>query len=327
MATRISVIVPCFNAARFLQQAVESLLQTNYPELEIIVVDDGSNDGSWDIAHEIAATHHNLKVIAHPNHENRGAGCSRNLGVEHSTGAYIAFLDADDYVYQNRFAGPAAILDQQPDVDAVCGTTEKVVESGGEERSQYVRERTVFDCEEPERVLERRLFGHLAWSTNAILLRRSAFERAGGFSHRRIAQDAVLWLKLACVARIVSAGPDPICVYRIHARNTSSAVIHKRFRPVNSLVILEALQWTRTHPIRDEYQSLLIRALVSRTMSDNRRLREARTFTRAIGHLCRVLLQRPDLIREPQMIRAFMITVLESCRLRKPAFVQKESAA
>ena len=319
-SSRISVVVPCRNAARYLEQAVESLYATGYPDLEVVIVDDGSGDNSREIARELARRHSGVRPAAHRHRAHLGVGRTLNCGARLATGSYLAFLGADDYVYPNRFAKSAEILDRLPDVDAVCGTTRRVVEPGGEWRAPRVREQTVFDCEDPEAVLEQRLFGGLAWSANAILMRKRIFEAVGGFSRLRVAQDAVLWLKLACVARIVSAGPEPICVYRIHAGNHSSSLFTGRFRPVNSRVVAEALAWARRHSVPPAKIGLLEKSLVARVLGDNRSLRAGRQFAPAGAHLAGMLARHPFLLADGMIRRSAAITVLEGLRLRRPAF-------
>ena len=320
MTTRISVVIPCFNAEPFLRQAVESLRATQYPNLEIIIFDDGSTDGSRALAADLASEGPDIHLYAHDGHANLGPGRTRNAAVRFSSGEYLAFLDADDYVFPCRFSGPSRILDGDPDIDAVCGTTERRIDPGGEDRGTRIRPQTVFDCTDPDRVLEYRLFRGLAWSTNAILLRRAAFDRAGGFSERRTGEDAVLWLKLACVARIASAGPDPIAIYRICPWDNWDEYLKRPFEPHNSLVVSEALAWARKNGVRKEYLNLLLRALEARTLLDNRRLREDLRFSAAFRHLGRQMLDHPSLSLRGGIWRGITCTMLEGLRMRKPAF-------
>ena len=89
----ISVIIPVFNVRPYLAKALESVIRQTYSHLEIIVVDDGSTDGSGDICDEFAARDERIKVI---HQENRGLSAARNAGLDRAAGEYIAFLDSDD---------------------------------------------------------------------------------------------------------------------------------------------------------------------------------------------------------------------------------------
>jgi len=106
MATFVSVIIPCYNQARFLAEAIQSALDQDYPNKEVIVVNDGSPDNTREVA---AAFGDRIIYIEQPNN---GAAGARNAGIRASKGEYIAFLDADDVCLPGRLALQAAILDQ-----------------------------------------------------------------------------------------------------------------------------------------------------------------------------------------------------------------------
>lgn len=91
----VSVIVPVYNSKRYVRTCLDSLLAQTLKEIEIIVVDDGSTDGSSDVLDEYAGSHSNIKVI---HQSNQGQGLARNAGVSVAKGKYIGFVDSDDYV-------------------------------------------------------------------------------------------------------------------------------------------------------------------------------------------------------------------------------------
>lgn len=91
----VSVVIPCFNAARFLQRSIESVVGQTHRDLELIVVDDGSTDDSVAVAREMAST--DARVRVHVLSERRGVAAARNAGLEVARGKYVAFLDADDW--------------------------------------------------------------------------------------------------------------------------------------------------------------------------------------------------------------------------------------
>lgn len=94
---KLSIIVPAYNVAAYLRKCVDSLLNQNLPtsDYEIILVDDGSNDGSGSIADEYASRFDNIKVV---HQENRGLSGARNTGILHAEGNYVQFVDSDDYL-------------------------------------------------------------------------------------------------------------------------------------------------------------------------------------------------------------------------------------
>ena len=95
----ISVIMPVFNSEKFLKQSVESVLNQSLKSLELIVVDDGSTDGSYGICEGFASQDDRIRLFRQ---ENRGAGSARNKGIEAARGDYIHFLDSDDYLMHDR---------------------------------------------------------------------------------------------------------------------------------------------------------------------------------------------------------------------------------
>lgn len=94
----ISIIIPVYNVEKYLRQCIESVLNQDYKELEIILVDDGSTDRSGEICDEYANQYMNIKVV---HKKNEGLGLARNTGLEYINGKYVTFLDSDDYIDSN----------------------------------------------------------------------------------------------------------------------------------------------------------------------------------------------------------------------------------
>src|ERR1017187_4327252 len=91
---KVSVIMPCFNHARFVVESVSGILAQTHPDLELIIVEDCSSDNSWDVIRSLTAKDSRIKVIRHE--RNQGVSKSRNDGLCMATGQFIAFCDADD---------------------------------------------------------------------------------------------------------------------------------------------------------------------------------------------------------------------------------------
>lgn len=121
---RVSAIIIFLNEARFLAEAIESVLAQTFPDWELLLVDDGSSDGSSDIARDYAARHSDrIRYLAHEGHANRGMSASRNLGLDHARGRYVGFLDGDDVWTARKLEEQTAVLDSQPRVGMVYGRT------------------------------------------------------------------------------------------------------------------------------------------------------------------------------------------------------------
>ncbi len=118
----VSIICPFYNAKRFLPEAIESVLRQKYQNFELLLIDDGSVDGSTQIALDYASRHpRRVRYLHHDCHANRGAAASRNLGFESSRSPVVAFIDSDDVWRPEKLCGQLAILEEHPDVGMVGG--------------------------------------------------------------------------------------------------------------------------------------------------------------------------------------------------------------
>ena len=112
----VSVVIPCFNSAETILRAIDSVRRQTVPVLEIIVVDDGSTDGSADLVERNCP---DVLVIRQPN---AGSAAARNAGMRRAQGEFIALLDADDLWLPHRLATQLPIMHKEPSVGLVCGT-------------------------------------------------------------------------------------------------------------------------------------------------------------------------------------------------------------
>ena len=114
-AALITVIIGAYNAERYLAEAIDSVLAQTHPRLELIVVDDGSTDGTGDVAEAYGDP---VRCIRQ---ENGGMAAARNRAVPEARGDYLAFLDADDRFPPDKLAGQLAVFEADPDLDVVYG--------------------------------------------------------------------------------------------------------------------------------------------------------------------------------------------------------------
>ncbi len=155
----VSVIIPAYNAASFIKDAIESVLAQQYPSIEVIVVDDGSNDDTASIAESF-----NPPVICH-RQENGGPPVARNRGLAMAHGEYIAFLDADDLYEPARIQLQIGKLRQNPDTEVIIGRLIR------EELASKPGEPMVFKPVEAE--------DQISLQLGVCLFRRRVFERVG----------------------------------------------------------------------------------------------------------------------------------------------------
>lgn len=125
----ISVVIPMYNAKKYISEAIQSAL--SQPEVkEVIVVDDGSDDGCFELCEELSSSNHNIKLYYHENRVNKGPGASRNLGIEKASCEYISFLDADDVFLEHRFEQTKIVLNGK-EVDGVYECIGTIYEDKG----------------------------------------------------------------------------------------------------------------------------------------------------------------------------------------------------
>lgn len=121
----VSVITIFRDAERFLRDATDSVFAQSYGNWELLLVDDGSVDGSTTMAFALAAADsRRVRVLQHEGHQNRGMSRSRNLGIAHAKGEVVTFLDADDAWFERKLAEQVCILGEEPRASLVYGTRE-----------------------------------------------------------------------------------------------------------------------------------------------------------------------------------------------------------
>lgn len=116
---KVSVIIPTYNRATFIPNAVKSIVDQNYDNLEIIIVDDGSTDDTQAVVN--ALRYKNTNINYYQNTRSKGPSGARNTGILMSSGDYLAFLDSDDVWLSDHLSNGLRILNEHPDIDAVFG--------------------------------------------------------------------------------------------------------------------------------------------------------------------------------------------------------------
>jgi hypothetical protein len=208
---RVSVVLPFLNASQFLRECIDSVLAQTYTDWELILVDDGSSDDGIAIAREyVDRMPGRVRCLEHPGHENRGISASRNLGVRHARGEYIAELDADDVWLPDKLARLVPELEAHPEVGMVYGNSLWWYGWTGEPADAARDHLPVMDPTEGPadgaEVLLRQLGGKTASPCPcAVVLRKSLVEQVGGseVQFRGTHEDIVLYAKLLLAAPVI----------------------------------------------------------------------------------------------------------------------------
>jgi glycosyltransferase involved in cell wall biosynthesis len=214
MTPDVSVVTIFLDAERFLDEAVRSVFAQTYPSWELLLVDDGSTDGSSTTAEGWARRYpQQVRYLTHPGGANRGMSASRNLGVAHARGRFVAFLDADDVWLPGKLAAQVALADEHPEVGVVCGPTQYWYSwrGGADDPPDRLREIGVpaDTVVHPPRLLTGLLREKVnAPATCTALLRREAVDGVGGFeeSFRGMFEDRAFFAKIYRSVPVYVAG-------------------------------------------------------------------------------------------------------------------------
>lgn len=244
---KISVIIPVYNAEKYVSKAVESALQ--FQEVyEIILVEDQSPDNALEVCQDLAMKHHRVRLYQHPDKANHGAGASRNLAIEKSTGDFIAFLDADDYYLPNRFDAERELF-KNPDVEGVYSAIGVHYYSERAKEQYYKvfgdRLTTVYKKHNPKDVFPGQLnmrgsFG--LFSIDGLTIRKeSLMQKVKPLfkTHLRLHQDTELLFRSSYYLNFYPGILDKAVAMRgVHENNRITQVDTKKIKPSSTRVLL-----------------------------------------------------------------------------------------
>ena len=200
----ISIIVPVYNVEQYLRKCLDSIINQTYRDLEILIIDDGSTDGSGEICNEYAAFDHRLQVI-HQN--NKGLSEARNSGIDIATGDYILFVDGDDWIESNTVECLyQACLDHNAEVSC-CGHYKEFADRTTVH--SLVTSKKEYEGEEITVPAMKGSFAHYAWEK---LWKRSLFEEFRFPSGMQFEDVATTW-KLFLRCNKVVCIPDVLFHY------------------------------------------------------------------------------------------------------------------
>lgn len=224
----VSVVIPAHNGERYIAETVASVLDQAHGDFEVIVVDDGSTDGT---AAALAPYRSRLQYVFQPA---AGQSVARNRGADLARGRYLAFLDHDDCWEPAYLARTVAYLEERSEVGLVAVAARMITATG--RRSRRVRGKRSAGNEYTVASL---VAGDAETVVNPVI-RRSVFHRSGGYDPSfSQAGDADLWLRLPFLTRMHYL-PEPLLLYRLHPGNTSKNVADN------------AREWLR---VLDEFES------------------------------------------------------------------------
>ncbi|HEX8161032.1 MAG TPA: glycosyltransferase [Pyrinomonadaceae bacterium] len=212
---KVSVTIPSYNHARYLPAAVESVLAQTFRDFELIITDDGSTDGSLEIAEGYAARHPALvRVLTHPGGRNLGISATANVNFRESRGDYWAGICSDDVWLPDKLERQVAFLDSRPGVGLVYGLAQ-VIDKDGQPQPQINGADITADGDP----LARLICGNPI-PAPTVMLRRRCLEEVGLHAEGITYGDWEQWIRI--LAHWDAGFIDrPLMLYRVHASNTS----------------------------------------------------------------------------------------------------------
>lgn len=210
----VSVVIPCYNHEKFLKSTVESVFSSSYPNLEVIIVDDGSTDRSLQVAMELKSRFDEIYVISQ---ENSGPSVARNNGIERAKGRYILPLDADDLISTNYIEEAVRILESNPNVKVVYAEAEKF---GAVNKKWKLKSFSHYKL-----ALDNMIYV-------SALYRKEEWLRVGGYSDSKVLcrEDWEFWIKVLKDGGEVEKLPFTGFYYRILPNSRRKSMTRKQKR-------------------------------------------------------------------------------------------------
>lgn len=250
----VSVIIPTFNRCSVLENAIKSVLNQTYEDLEIIVVDDGSTDETEDLIKDLRKAYPGPKEILYKKQSNQGVSVARNLEIRSSVGKYVAFLDSDDTWLSWKIETQVKFLEQYPNVNLVWTDMSAVDEKGSILYQSYLKKMySAYDRVDITRVLEKvsfsnlncyqgnlyssMFFGNLI-HTSTVLIKRNLLEKDRFNPLYQCAEDYDLFFRL-CKKGLVAFLDRPSTNYTIHSEDQLTSSKNMTMIAKNNLDIVK----------------------------------------------------------------------------------------
>lgn len=210
---KFSIVTISFNQGQYLAEALNSVLTQDYPQIEYIVVDPGSSDGSRELIQRFA--HRLSEVIFEPD---RGAPDGLNKGFRHATGEIFGFLNSDDVLLPGAIRAVSRTFEEYPDCDIVMGNGFLVDASGN--RIRHIRAAGF--------TAPRYFYGAATWLQQSTFFRRRTFESVGGFNVvNRSCWDGELLVEMVLTGAKVAYLNRDLSLFRVHPRSITGSRRHK----------------------------------------------------------------------------------------------------
>jgi len=230
-APKVSVVIPAYNAEKYIGEAITSVLDQDFLDFELLVIDDCSLDSTVAIVQEMESNDSRVRLIRNPT--NLGLGGTRRVGVENAVGEFIAWLDADDIAKPNRLSSQIAVLESDSNIGVVGGFIQFFSEGSFGKTRRY-------DLE--DKILRSKIFRQNPVAAPASMFRSAVYKSVGNYKDLRYCEDLEMLMRVGTAFRF--ANVDEVMV---RYRQLESSLTRMNIRKMEALAISIRLQY-RNHP-------------------------------------------------------------------------------
>jgi glycosyltransferase involved in cell wall biosynthesis len=212
---QISVVMCTYNRATYLDKTINSVINQTFPDWELIIADDGSQDHTFEIVNPYLQKFHNIRYLKH---QNRKAAYARNAGIQASFGNYITFLDSDDTYKSHHLESRIDFMLSHPEID--------LIEGGYEIEEEFF----LVDCFQPDKLIS--IKECVVGAT--FFGKRTAFFELGGFNDVSYGEDAELWSRAEQICKTYKIKQPETYVYNRSENSTTQTLLEQLTQKSNS---------------------------------------------------------------------------------------------
>lgn len=214
---KVSVVMPAYNAEKYIAEAIESILNQTFRDFEFIIVDDGSTDRTWEIINDYASR--DSRIVPLKNEKNLKIAKTLNYGISCCHGKYIARMDADDWSYPNRLEKQVAFMEKNCEIGISGGSMEIM-----DEEDRVFSSRRYRTCDQD---IRKNIFKYSPFCHPSIIFRTDIFRKTDGYEHDYLlAEDYDLYFKLGRFCKFGNL-EDTLLKYRLISGSMSRKKLWK----------------------------------------------------------------------------------------------------
>ena len=261
---KISVIIPVFNAAVYIEKCIQSVLNQTFTSWELILIDDGSTDNSFEIIRNFAEGDGRIRAF---HQENSGAGMARNKGIENAVGDYVVFLDSDDYISENYFS-----LLSAHDEDVVFIDVDGVSPEGNVVREEHLSKYVDSD---KETILRKQMTGCIPWGGVRKAVKRSIInENDIRYTHHKIGEEAIYSFLVLYHAKTIGFINKPVYFYLQRLDSQSHTIMENPWGDV----AIRLRDCVKELGVYEEYATTLNAFILAAAAGSTNRIASAYTY-------------------------------------------------